>query len=183
MCQSWYMMWQLMLYYKRRAAANLALSAAAHGQKAAFQEQMEVKPGAGCCGHAGSSLRWTRFERAASTGPGSHGYSAATLHHAGVLTETTAELAAALTLAAARRVVEADRFMRGGHYKGWLPDLFVGSLLQARPLPVPASPIGVWLSGRWLRLRSAHHGFVCCTVTLGSTLEHLEMNATSVHMV
>ncbi|KAK9821913.1 hypothetical protein WJX81_003164 [Elliptochloris bilobata] len=42
----------------------------------------------------------------------------------GVLTETTAELAAALTLAAARRVVEGDRFMRGGQYKGWLPDLF-----------------------------------------------------------
>ena len=49
---------------------------------------------------------------------------------AGVLTETTAELALALTFAAARRVVEGDRFMRGGHYKGWLPTLFVGSLLQ-----------------------------------------------------
>ena len=48
-----------------------------------------------------------------------------------MLTETTAELAAALTLAAARRVVEGDRFMRAGLYKGWLPDLFVGSLLQA----------------------------------------------------
>lgn len=55
------------------------------------------------------------------------------LEHAciiGVLTETTAELAAALTLAAARRVVESDYFMRGGHYKGWLPNLFVGNLLQ-----------------------------------------------------
>lgn len=30
----------------------------------------------------------------------------------GVLTETTAELAVALTLAAARRIVEADDFMR-----------------------------------------------------------------------
>jgi hypothetical protein len=49
---------------------------------------------------------------------------------AGVLTETTAEIAAALTLAAARRVVEADSFMRNGHYKGWLPTLFIGSLLQ-----------------------------------------------------
>jgi hydroxypyruvate reductase 1 len=49
---------------------------------------------------------------------------------AGVLTETTAEIAAALTLAAARRVVEADRFMRNGHYKGWLPTLFIGNLLQ-----------------------------------------------------
>ena len=49
---------------------------------------------------------------------------------AGVLTETTAELAAALTLSAARRVVEADTFMRHGQYKGWLPTLFVGQLLQ-----------------------------------------------------
>ena len=62
---------------------------------------------------------------------------------AGVLTETTAELAAALTLAAARRVVEADRFMRAGHYKGWLPDLFVGSLLQARPLLHPVVKVRV----------------------------------------
>lgn len=54
----------------------------------------------------------------------------------GVLTETTAELAAALTLAAARRVVEADSFMRGGHYKGWLPTLFVGSLLQHKTVGI-----------------------------------------------
>lgn len=49
-----------------------------------------------------------------------------------MLTETTAELALALTFAAARRVVEGDSFMRGGHYKGWLPTLFVGNLLQVR---------------------------------------------------
>eukprot|EP00878_Enallax_costatus_P040349 GHUV01046520.1.p1 GENE.GHUV01046520.1~~GHUV01046520.1.p1 ORF type:complete len:110 (-),score=31.16 GHUV01046520.1:457-786(-) len=48
----------------------------------------------------------------------------------GVLTETTAEIAAALTLAAARRVVEADAFMRSGQYKGWLPTLFIGQLLH-----------------------------------------------------
>ena len=47
-----------------------------------------------------------------------------------MLTETTAETAAALTLAAARRIAEADVFMRAGRYKGWLPDLFVGQLLQ-----------------------------------------------------
>ena len=34
---------------------------------------------------------------------------------AGVLTETTAELALSLTFAAARRIVEADRFMRGAY--------------------------------------------------------------------
>jgi len=41
-----------------------------------------------------------------------------------VLTETTAELAASLSLAAARRIVEADEFMRAGLYDGWLPHLY-----------------------------------------------------------
>lgn len=45
------------------------------------------------------------------------------LHVQGVLTETTAELAASLSLAAARRIVEADQFMRAGLYDGWLPHL------------------------------------------------------------
>eukprot|EP01024_Parvocaulis_polyphysoides_P012188 TRINITY_DN14375_c0_g2_i1.p2 TRINITY_DN14375_c0_g2~~TRINITY_DN14375_c0_g2_i1.p2 ORF type:complete len:393 (+),score=74.35 TRINITY_DN14375_c0_g2_i1:119-1297(+) len=54
----------------------------------------------------------------------------------GVLTETTAELAAALTLSAARRVAEADVFMRGGQYKGWLPTLFVGLLLQNKTVGI-----------------------------------------------
>ncbi|KAK9817771.1 hypothetical protein WJX72_001967 [[Myrmecia] bisecta] len=54
----------------------------------------------------------------------------------GVLTETTAELALALTFSAARRVVEADKFMRGGQYKGWLPNLFVGNLLQNKTVGV-----------------------------------------------
>ncbi|KAI8469678.1 MAG: hydroxypyruvate reductase [Monoraphidium minutum] len=54
----------------------------------------------------------------------------------GVLTETTAELAAALTLSAARRVPEADVFMRAGRYKGWLPTLFVGQLLQNKTVGI-----------------------------------------------
>ena len=54
----------------------------------------------------------------------------------GVLTETTAELAASLTFAAARRVVEADVFMRAEKYKGWLPDLFVGQLLQNKTVGI-----------------------------------------------
>ncbi|OAE31721.1 hypothetical protein AXG93_3384s1960 [Marchantia polymorpha subsp. ruderalis] len=54
----------------------------------------------------------------------------------GVLTETTAELAAALTLSAARRVVEADDFMRAGKYDGWLPNLFVGNLLKGQTVGI-----------------------------------------------
>lgn len=47
----------------------------------------------------------------------------------GVLTETTAELAVALTFAAARHVAEGDRLMRGGGYHVWSPSLLLGDLL------------------------------------------------------
>ncbi len=48
----------------------------------------------------------------------------------GVLTETTAEMAVSLTFAAARRIAEADKFMRAGNYHGWLPTLFLGNLMK-----------------------------------------------------
>ncbi|MBW2674076.1 MAG: hypothetical protein JRD89_11780 [Deltaproteobacteria bacterium] len=54
----------------------------------------------------------------------------------GVLTETTAEMAIALTFAAARRVVEADRFMREGKFTGWLPTLFLGELLYRKTVGI-----------------------------------------------
>jgi hydroxypyruvate reductase 1 len=54
----------------------------------------------------------------------------------GVLTETTAEMAVALTFAAARRVGESERFLRAGHYKGWLPTLFLGELLWRKTVGV-----------------------------------------------
>lgn len=54
----------------------------------------------------------------------------------GVLTETTAQMAVALTFAAARRIGEAERFLRGGKYKGWLPALFLGNLLWRKTLGV-----------------------------------------------
>ena len=54
----------------------------------------------------------------------------------GVLTETTAEMAVALTFAAARRVPEADVYMRGGQYKGWLPSLFLGELLNRKTVGI-----------------------------------------------
>src|SRR5690606_15647260 len=44
----------------------------------------------------------------------------------GVLTETSADLAFALLMAASRRVVEADRFTRTGEWKGWGPLQFLG---------------------------------------------------------
>lgn len=54
----------------------------------------------------------------------------------GVLTESTAQMAVALTFAAARRVGESERFLREGRYTGWLPDLFLGSLLWRKTVGV-----------------------------------------------
>ena len=54
----------------------------------------------------------------------------------GVLTETTAEMAVALTFAAARRVVEADAYLRAGSFHGWLPDLFLGKRLHGGTLGI-----------------------------------------------
>jgi hydroxypyruvate reductase 1 len=54
----------------------------------------------------------------------------------GVLTEATAELAAGLTLAAARRLVEADTYTRTGQFTGWGMRLFLGDLLHRKTLGV-----------------------------------------------
>src|SRR5207248_3936840 len=45
----------------------------------------------------------------------------------GVLTDSTADHTWALLLAVARRIVEADRFMRAGRYVGWAPLLLLRS--------------------------------------------------------
>jgi len=54
----------------------------------------------------------------------------------GVLTETTAEMACALTFACARRIVESDHFMRSGKYDGWLPGLLLGERLTGKTLGI-----------------------------------------------
>jgi len=54
----------------------------------------------------------------------------------GVLTETTAETAVALTFAAARRIAEGDRMMRAGAYRGWLPSMLLGNLLYRGTLGI-----------------------------------------------
>lgn len=54
----------------------------------------------------------------------------------GVLTKTTAEMAVALTFAAARRTGESERYLREGRYRGWLPSLFVGQLLRGKTVGI-----------------------------------------------
>lgn len=54
----------------------------------------------------------------------------------GVLTETTADLAWALLMGAARRVVEGDKFMRAGKFRGWAPMLMLGTDVYGKTLGI-----------------------------------------------
>jgi glyoxylate reductase len=53
-----------------------------------------------------------------------------------VLTETTADFAWALLMAAGRRVVEADRYVRSGEWKVWKWDLLWGADVHGKTLGV-----------------------------------------------
>lgn len=54
----------------------------------------------------------------------------------GVLTETTADLAWALLMAAARRVVEGDRYLRAGKWRSWSPQLMLGQDVHGATLGI-----------------------------------------------
>lgn len=78
-------------------------------------------------------------------------------HTPGVLTETTADLAFALLLAAARRVAEADRFVRAGAWtpaRRWEPELLLGRDVHGATLGV----VGLGAIGRAVARRAAGFG-------------------------
>lgn len=54
----------------------------------------------------------------------------------GVLTDAVAEHACALIMAIARRIVEADKFMRAGKYKSWEPMLLLGQDVKGKTLGI-----------------------------------------------
>ena len=53
-----------------------------------------------------------------------------------VLTETTADFAFALMMAAARRISESEHFLRAGRWREWRYDLFAGADVHGRTLGV-----------------------------------------------
>ncbi len=57
-------------------------------------------------------------------------------HTPGVLTDSTADFAWTLLLAAARRVVEADRYVRAGKWKTWSPTVLLGADIYAATLGI-----------------------------------------------
>lgn len=54
----------------------------------------------------------------------------------GVLTEATADIAMALILCVARRIVEGDRLVRNGEFKGFYPTFFLGVDLENKVLGI-----------------------------------------------
>ncbi|HOF03985.1 MAG TPA: D-glycerate dehydrogenase [Syntrophales bacterium] len=72
----------------------------------------------------------------------------------GVLTETTADLAFALLLAAARRVIEGDRMVRSGRFKFWAPFHFLGREVAGKTLGI----IGMGRIGRAVARRARGFG-------------------------
>jgi glyoxylate reductase len=60
----------------------------------------------------------------------------------------------ALILACARRIVEGDKFMREGKYRGWEPDLLLGPEIAGKTLGI----VGIGRIGSSLA-QIAYHGF------------------------
>lgn len=71
-----------------------------------------------------------------------------------VLTAATAELTWALILAAARRIVEGDRLVRRGGWKGWALDFMLGTELSGKQLGI----VGRGRIGRAVASRASAFG-------------------------
>jgi lactate dehydrogenase-like 2-hydroxyacid dehydrogenase len=72
----------------------------------------------------------------------------------GVLTETTADLAWALLMAAARRVAEGDRYVRAGRWRTWGPQLLLGGDVHGATLGI----VGFGRIGQAVARRAAGFG-------------------------
>ena len=78
-------------------------------------------------------------------------------HTPGVLVDTTADTAFALLLAASRRVVEADHFVRQGNWtpeNAWAPDFFTGKDVSGATIGI----IGLGAIGQAVARRAAGFG-------------------------
>jgi glyoxylate reductase len=97
-----------------------------------------------------------------------------------VLTETTADFAFTLLMAAARRVVEADRYARSGQWKVWKWDLLWGADIYGKTLGV----VGFGRIGRAVARRGLGFGMRVLyydTVRADAAAER-ELNARAVDM-
>jgi glyoxylate reductase len=72
----------------------------------------------------------------------------------GILTDATADMAFALLLAAARRVVEGDRLVKAGGWKTWAPGFMLGADLSGATLGI----VGFGRIGRAVARRASGFG-------------------------
>lgn len=72
----------------------------------------------------------------------------------GVLTEATADIAWALLLAVARKIIPADKFTRDGKFEGWKPQLFLGYEIYGKTLGI----IGMGRIGKAVARRAIGFG-------------------------
>jgi glyoxylate reductase len=84
----------------------------------------------------------------------------------GILTDATADFAFALLLAAARRVVEGERFVHAGRWKTWGPSLLLGTDVFGATLGI----VGYGRIGqRWLGAPAASICASCSTTFFTAT--------------
>jgi glyoxylate reductase len=114
---------------------------------------MEASPG--LVGIANYAVGYDNIDIAAATARG-----IPVSNTPGVLTDATAELAIALMFACARRVPEAERFVRSGAWRGWGPMQFLGADIAGATLGIVGmGKIGqaVGRRGHGLGMRIVYH--------------------------
>lgn len=90
----------------------------------------------------------------------------------GVLTDTTADLAWALLMAAARRVVEGDRYVRDGRWLTWGPMLLLGPDVHGATLGI----VGFGRIGQALARRARGFGMTILFHDVGDVPEDVARN-------
>ena len=96
---------------------------------------------------ANMAVGYNNFDLAAMTAAGVLGTNAPD-----VLTETTADFGFALLMATARRMVEAEHFLRAGHWSSWRYDMFAGAEIHGTTLGI----LGMGRIGQGIARRAAH---------------------------
>lgn len=96
---------------------------------------------------ANMTVGYNNFDLAAMDAAGVQGTNAP-----GVLTETTADFGFALLLATARRVTEAERYLRAGLWKRWSYDLLAGAEVHGSTLGI----LGMGRIGQAIARRGAY---------------------------
>jgi lactate dehydrogenase-like 2-hydroxyacid dehydrogenase len=93
----------------------------------------------------------------------------------GILTDATADMAFALMMAAGRRVVEAEKFLRAGKWKTWGPSMLLGVDFAVATLGI----VGFGRIGQAVAKRATGFDMRVLYYDPSAAAEHPELNAVS----